>query len=539
MVVWRKVGVLIVGAAWGCSSGEKQQECGAACAQSDAGDSGGDVAAETPVEMDAGPETAPCTPKSMDDLPDDEFVDANCDGIDGDKTKAIFVAPSGADGAPGTMDAPLKKLAEAVDRAAMDGKSVYVCNGTYQENVVLTAGVSIYGGFDCAAGWKRTLERATIAPTSGIPFRIKSVTAATTVDRVRFKAADATGAGASSIAVLVTESSSIEFKNDVFDAGAGADGETPTAPAASAPATAGKDGVSLPATTCARVSTSRPPACSQGGAGGQQPPFTFPPVCENWPGAGGNGGIWRSTPPTAGGNGQPTGTGALGGLGSSTATGNPGKSGAIGAAGASSTIGFGTFSIDGYSPTNVGTSGSVGTSGGGGGGGAGGSYGPSGDFPDYFYNGGGGGEGGFGGCGGAAGRGGGGGGGSFALLLWNSPVTIVKSTFNTANGGQGGGAGPGGDGQAGGAPGKGGVGTDPTVSSATGKEGGAGGKGGKGGPGGAGGGGPSIAIVAKGGEPAKTAVVFNIVGGGGKGGVGLAGGADGADGETAELKKLD
>src|SRR5512141_464745 len=57
---------------------------------------------------------ASCTPTGADD-PDDAFADTDCDGIDGDKTKAIFVGPSGNDSAPGTIEEPVRSLAKAVE----------------------------------------------------------------------------------------------------------------------------------------------------------------------------------------------------------------------------------------------------------------------------------------------------------------------------------------------------------------------------------------------------------------------------------------
>ncbi|MBI2395460.1 MAG: hypothetical protein HYV09_38175, partial [Deltaproteobacteria bacterium] len=94
------------------------------------------------------------------DDPDDDFKDTNCDGIDGDKSRAIFVAPDGKDDAAGTLDAPVHSFAKAIERANELGKDVYACNGTYAENVVIAKAVRVFGGFDCKAGWKRTLDRA-------------------------------------------------------------------------------------------------------------------------------------------------------------------------------------------------------------------------------------------------------------------------------------------------------------------------------------------------------------------------------------------
>jgi hypothetical protein len=116
-----------------------------------------------------------CTPTSDEDEPDDEFKDQNCDGIDGDKKRAIFVSPEGVDEAAGTIDAPVKTLVKAIERATAGSKDVYVCNGAYAETVTLTAAVRVFGGYDCKDGWKRTLERAVIAPSKGTPVTAKGV----------------------------------------------------------------------------------------------------------------------------------------------------------------------------------------------------------------------------------------------------------------------------------------------------------------------------------------------------------------------------
>lgn len=523
-------------AAHGCAEDPAAQNTCADCGDASAAEGGASEIGPDAAVADVEPETRPCTATPGEDLPDDEFADSNCDGIDGDKTKAIFVATTGADGAVGTMDAPLRTLVEAIDRATKDAKAVYVCNGAYPENVSISAPVAIYGGFDCKSGWKRTLERATVNPSSGLPLRIKAVTGTVLVDRLKLKAADATEPSTSSIAAFVSDSATVTFKNDVFESGLGAEGTTPATPSTLSAATKGTDGVSMPTATCARVSTTRPSACATSGAGGAYP-SVYPP-CEGFPGGGGAGGIWGPSSLTPAQSGKSAAPSGLGGIGTSV-EGNPGANGTAGVAGTPAAAGFGALTVDGYVASNVGTAGGRGGSGYGGGGGGGGAAGPSpATVPDYFWNGGGGGEGGFGGCGGDGGGIGGAGGASIGLLLWKSPATISKSTVTTAGGGKGGSAGPGGAGQPGGAAGKGGTGTDPTKTTATGYPGGDGGRGGKGGPGGAGAGGPSIGIVSKTGAPTTSAVVFNI-GPAGVGGTGLLAGGNGAPGDYENTKQID
>jgi len=66
------------------------------------------------------------------DKPDTSFVDSNCDGIDGDASKAISVAVSGSNAASGTQANPVQTIAKGIElanaaapkRAAM----LHLCN---------------------------------------------------------------------------------------------------------------------------------------------------------------------------------------------------------------------------------------------------------------------------------------------------------------------------------------------------------------------------------------------------------------------------
>lgn len=540
----------VVGLGVGCSGADPAPAAG--------GDSGAAGDADTTLDtawsnddsgapMDSGAhDTAPvdsappCTPTAGADLPDDSFSDTNCDGIDGDKGKAIFVAPTGSDAASGAFGDPVKTINKAVELASAVAKDVYVCNGTYAENVRLATATSIYGGYDCANGWKRVADRARIAPSTGVPLTIASVTGAsslggsTVIDRIALKAADATDPASSSIASIVSSSTDVAIKNGLIEAGNGADGVAPSPPPIDAPAQAGADGDSLRRTTCIVGSTSNYPDCNTI-AYGQYTHATVP-ACQGHGGAGGNGGTWNTAgtgkASRPGQSGLPTGLG-----GSSTLdVGTDGGPGSAGTAGAPSTSTFGDITASGYSATNAGADGTAGGSAGGGAGGHGGTgvnNSPHDTGTQTFTAGGGGGEGGYGGCGGAGGKGATGGGASIGVLTVNSTVTVSKSTITTKSGGRGGNAGAGGPGQPGGAGGKAGTGTDPV---SDGYAGGAGGAGGKGGAGGAGGGGPSVGILSKGTAPIFSNVTF-YTGAGGLGGVGI-GSGNGAVGDVGDTKAV-
>jgi len=82
--------------------------------------------------------------------------DQRCDAI-----AAVFVAPTGDDGAPGARDAPLLTIAAGIAAAAAadPARAVFVQAGSYAEAVAMHAGVTVFGGFD--ASWVRGGSLAT------------------------------------------------------------------------------------------------------------------------------------------------------------------------------------------------------------------------------------------------------------------------------------------------------------------------------------------------------------------------------------------
>jgi hypothetical protein len=124
-------------------------------------------------DVDGSPQNGcECAYVGPNDLPDDGFTDANCDGIDGDASAAIFVAKTGNDVNAGTQNAPVATIATALSKATLLGKQqIYVSEGIYDGRVVLVNGISIYGGYSAANGWKRS------APTWPRSARARSGTA--------------------------------------------------------------------------------------------------------------------------------------------------------------------------------------------------------------------------------------------------------------------------------------------------------------------------------------------------------------------------
>jgi len=504
-------------------------EAGAGGAGGEAGFGGADGEAMEPS----------CIPTGPGDLPDDDFADSNCDGIDGDKRAAIFVSPDGKEDNDGSFGSPVNSIGKGIELAAARGKDVYVCTADYPENVVVdTKAVNIFGGYDCV-GWSRDNQRASVVPAGGIALTVRNVSAMT-VDRMRFIAANATAASESSIAAQIMASEQVVLSHLDLTAGNGASGSSGTPVQTAKQARAGADGNA--GNYCNPYLEDWP--CDVGApTGGDGPTST----CGSTQIHGGAGGKAAPYP-----KGKPQG--GLAGIPGYNKSGTEGANGSSGNEGSISKETFGSVTDAGYVASNSGGDGTDGTPGESGGGGNGGYSCHHQSFvvndeiadciagvgQDAFYFGSGGGQGGYGGCGGAAGRGGGAGGASIALLSIKSTVSLSWSSLTTGMGGRGGAPSNGAKGQAGGRGGKAGKPTTYASGSystdTTGQDGGPAGDGGAGGPGGPGGGGPSITLVALGEMPVTQAVTFTN-GAGGKGAAGFAG-RDARSGESAEVKVI-
>jgi len=424
---------------------------------------------------------------------------------------AIFVAPTGKDGAGGSKAGPVKTIAKALTLAGKT-KIVIACDGTFDEQVKLTAGAKLYGGFACPGGatpWiYESGKKAKVAPsTKGYALSIASGASSVVIEDFEFDAKDGVDAGESSIAAFVNTSTAVVLTRVKLVAGKGADGangaSVPTPAASGAP---GSNGVA--ACTVTMIDTP-----NRGGA-------EVASMCGGAPsgsvgGKGGDGGINNSS----GGNGergapvpQPdAGQGSAGGgeinsgwgcsvgagLGGATAGANGlTQPDALGGTGG------GTLTSTGYTPPS-GVTALDGTPGQGGGGG-GGAKAPTalaacGGNPRTGASGG---SGGGGGCGGKGGGGGMGGGASIALASVSSTVALDHVDLVAVSGGNGG---NGGARQPGGSGGKGGDGASAT-DAADSCAGGSGGKGGAGGNGGGGAGGPSLGIAFVGTAPTQSMV---------------------------------
>ncbi|MDB4955032.1 MAG: virulence associated protein [Myxococcales bacterium] len=447
-------------------------------------------------------------------------VDSSCGAL---PCTGIYVAQTGNDQATGTQAMPLKTIHAAVVKAALSTPplAVFVQAGTYPEAVAMKAGVSVYGGFDTT--WKRDATKVTVidGPSPAVTF--DTIHVATVLDTITVKSADVTTAGASSFAIIATDSTMIELRDVTVQPGAGADGVAGFDGNNGANGNGGAGGGSGQEHSGSFFCSSH--TVPAGGAGGTS-------SCGRNGGAGGNPGVdtSRGSPGNPGAGGTPGGQGGAAGLGTNApALGMYGSSGANGSPGSNGAAGIivGTFAGPVYMPANGGdgTAGTPGNGGGGGGGGGGGST-------NCVSSGSSGGGGGAGGCSGTGATGGTGGGGSFGVVAINANLVLRASMVTANHGGAGGRGGNGGLGGGAGAGGPGGPygGSGEQDDGGMGASGANGGVGGRGGHGGGGGGGPSAAVVCVGTATISIPQSTLTGGAGGAGGASL--GNPGVDGTS-------
>ena len=464
-----------------------------------------------------------CDPAN-EDAPDREGYDANCDGVDGDLARSVFVSPDGSDDADGrSPDAPLRTLEAASElaRVACDPScDVLLAPGRYDDGRTYepVTGVSHFGGYSADFSERDPATHVATISAAGRPIAVlmsglgRATWAGLTIEGSDF---DAAAPSATSYAAWVRGGSGVSLDTVRIVAGDGAPGEP------------GSPGVV-------------PEACSAGGGDGG---LSF--ECGSSDGEPGDTGRDRATAGPAGAgspdNNCPSACPLVGddGISDGADAPAPGGSGSPGDEGTTSDDAVGAFTADGWvgAPGGDGARGTDGA--GGGGGGSGGTKKFRACFGCGTLIGGAGGEGGHGGGAGDGGRGGRAGGGSFGLVVENGTVQLRGVTVVTGNGGVGGAGGDGADGEAGrpGSPG----GDRPgqqcgliNYVAGAGGHGGAGGDGGSGGGGAGGNGGVVVGVALVGDASAGDDLAVVLDGVPGTGGAGGEGG-DGADDAPAGI----
>ncbi len=481
-----------------------------------------------------------CSFAADDDPPDVDAKDRDCDGVDGDADRSVFVARSGYDegNTHGDRANPFRSVEAALTFAEENGRTaVLIAEGTYNTQLRVRPGISVYGGYEApeegelaVSGWSRDIDlRETIIRWSVpdgfgdiVTMTAEGITNDTVVQGLTVESGNNSSPSGSSVALRITNSGSgLLFEQVQIAAGDGGPGMAGENGDLGKAGAAGSTGTAVNTSDCS--CNEKDQYGGYGGAGGEG-------KCEGQSAAGGRGGdsgcaedcaqdghgAAVSNPPNHGMGGE---RGCDGKAGHDGGAGKPGADGADGTGG----NGLGSVNAAGRWNPSHGTDGTPGGHGTGGGGGGGGSGDDGGAFGCSWWGGGGGG-GGSGGCGGYQGTHGSGGGASFAAFVFNAGPTFKRCELVRGSGGNGGAAGKGGDG---GEPGAGGN-TTANDKGAKGGKGGAGGLGGRGGHGGGGGGGPSVGLFVEGSaSPACSGMSYSARGSGGAGGPsqGQAGGA--------------
>ncbi|HEX7604515.1 MAG TPA: DUF1565 domain-containing protein, partial [Polyangiaceae bacterium] len=160
----------------------------------------------------------------------------------------MFVdATTGDDAAgDGSKAKPLKTIGKALEKVGSRPR-IYVCDGTYAEDVVLDAthdGVSLYGGWKCG-DWTYSGAKPVVGK-SAEAMRIDSLTKPIVVADIDAKAADGAGAGSNSVAIRIVQSANVSLVRVKLEAGVGQPGANGTQPAQASKA---GDGVSSASST--------------------------------------------------------------------------------------------------------------------------------------------------------------------------------------------------------------------------------------------------------------------------------------------------
>lgn len=426
----------------------------------------------------------------------------------------------------GTQAAPVQSIARAIELAQSPARPprVYACAEIFAKSVRLPKGITLFGGYDCAAPsgplqwlYKGYEFRATLSPPPGsvaLVFLGGDGDAKSLAGDLVAKSADSVEPGGSSIAVLAQADANVEGRRIDVIAGNGADGAD-GAPGdymnkAAKAGLSGNDGAD---------------ACTVDiGTGGLAVTVQCDDGTKTTGGYGGDGNeVFASDghdgDPLPAPNPQGYGLAGKGETAVTECTG--GAQGAQGINGKDGAPGVSNGNI--INEKYVGASGGDGESGtqGQGGGGGGASRGAA--LCGAKTGGGGGGSGGTGGCGGRAGKGGQAGGSSIGIVSSSDKFIFYGGSVLAGNGGNGGNGGAGQPGGQIGLPGKGGLNFGGPDGVKAGCAGGAGGPGGNGGPGGGGHGGHSVLAAAV--WPASTVPViaptsytFGLAGAGGHSG---------------------
>ena len=152
------------------------------------------------------------------DVPDPTYLDANCDGMDGDPAESVFVDPvGGSDSVTGTTQAdPVWTLGTAFDRAATFDRTWLLLAGgaTYNHSASFAEGVNVAGGYVASPvdPWARSEGVLPLVDVSSWGMMVGGWSTPVEWHQIHLRAASNTSTAASSTALLAVNVASLDAR---------------------------------------------------------------------------------------------------------------------------------------------------------------------------------------------------------------------------------------------------------------------------------------------------------------------------------------
>lgn len=166
------------------------------------------------------------------DFPDAQFIDNNCDGIDGDTANVVYVSPLGDDNNSGlSPSSPVKTIDVAINIGVLNGRSHVIADqGTYPQMVNLEEGISLFGGYDASLDWIRgnyvsKIESNDILFDNIVGIKGDNINLPTQISGFNIHTADSDGVNSiSSYGIHCLNCDSLVISHNYFFIGDGSDG---------------------------------------------------------------------------------------------------------------------------------------------------------------------------------------------------------------------------------------------------------------------------------------------------------------------------
>jgi hypothetical protein len=143
----------------------------------------------------------------------------------------VFVSPNGQPHTDGNHARPALTIQDGIDLAKRVGKRVYVCVGTFHEQITVADSISIVGGLDCTNNeWSvgKPSSRTRIEAPSSPAIIATNINSPTRLEGLDVVAPDATKPSASSIALVADHAATLTIASSKLSAGNAAKGDDGT-----------------------------------------------------------------------------------------------------------------------------------------------------------------------------------------------------------------------------------------------------------------------------------------------------------------------